>query len=198
MANEKFLLDLDELSTRANGDALLITDISDNTHDDSGTSKYITVSNLLSGLAESGNNTDISSVLLDQSGLFIKGDDDNALKIKCHELLTGTRTLRLVVNDSTRTLDLGGNLTVSSSATISNTNTGDQTFSSNEIPSGVVDGSNAVFTVAYTPVNSSLKVIRNGLLQNEGAGNDYTVSGSVITFTAAPLSGDIIKCNYEY
>lgn len=78
-------------------------------------------------LAEAGANTDITSVLLNQSGLVVKGATSNALTIKPNETLSAARTLNLKVNDVDRTIDLSGNLTVSSSATISGTNTGDQT-----------------------------------------------------------------------
>lgn len=78
-------------------------------------------------LAEAGANTDITSVLLNQSGLVVKGVTSNALTIKPNETLSAARTLNLKINDVDRTIDLSGNLTVSSSATISGTNTGDQT-----------------------------------------------------------------------
>lgn len=78
-------------------------------------------------LAEAGANTDITSIQLNQSGLVVKGATSNALTIKPNETLSAARTLNLKVNDVDRTIDLSGNLTVSSSATISGTNTGDQT-----------------------------------------------------------------------
>jgi hypothetical protein len=78
-------------------------------------------------LAEAGANTDITSILLNQSGLVVKGATSNALTIKPNETLSASRTLNLKINDVDRTIDLSGNLTVSSAATISGTNTGDQT-----------------------------------------------------------------------
>jgi hypothetical protein len=78
-------------------------------------------------LAEAGANTDITSILLNQSGLVVKGATSNALTIKPNETLSSSRTLNLKINDVDRTIDLSGNLTVSSAATISGTNTGDQT-----------------------------------------------------------------------
>jgi len=66
-----------------------------------------------------------------------------------------------------------------------------------ETPAGTIDGSNAVFTLASTPspANSEL-VWLNGMLQEPGAGNDYTISGNTITFLSAPASGSRIKANY--
>jgi len=78
-------------------------------------------------LAEAGANTDITSISLNQSGLVVKGATSNALTIKPNETLSSSRTLNLKINDVDRTIDLSGNLTVSSDTTISGTNTGDQT-----------------------------------------------------------------------
>lgn len=82
------------------------------------------------GAAASGANTDITSILLNQTGLVIKGVSSNALTIKPNETLSAARTLNLIVNDVSRTIDLSGNLTVSGAATVSGTNTGDQTLGS--------------------------------------------------------------------
>ena len=71
--------------------------------------------------AASGANTDITSVLLNQTGLVVKGASANALTLKPNETLSANRTLNIIVNDADRTL------TIAASATISGTNTGDQT-----------------------------------------------------------------------
>jgi hypothetical protein len=65
-----------------------------------------------------------------------------------------------------------------------------------EIPSGSINGSNAVFTLANSPVAGSEQVYLNGLLQDPGAGNSYTISGGTITFASAPLTGDEIHVSY--
>ncbi len=66
-----------------------------------------------------------------------------------------------------------------------------------EVPSGTVDGVNTVFTLAFTPSPvGSESVFLNGLLQNAGGGNDYTISGSTITFNLAPTAGGVILVNY--
>jgi hypothetical protein len=67
-----------------------------------------------------------------------------------------------------------------------------------ETPSGAIDGSNSVFTLAGAPNPArSLLVYRNGLLQKEGV--DYTLSGNAITFAAAsvPVPGDILTVSYR-
>lgn len=58
--------------------------------------------------------------LLDASG-------DHVLQVGFNEELTASRAFTFVVNDASRTINLAGNLTVSAAATVSGTNTGDQT-----------------------------------------------------------------------
>jgi len=58
------------------------------------------------------------------------------------------------------------------------------------------NGATTVFTLANTPVTSSVQVFLNGLLQQEGAGNDYTLSGTSVTFTLAPETNDILIIHY--
>jgi hypothetical protein len=65
-----------------------------------------------------------------------------------------------------------------------------------ETPSGSVNGSNTTFTLANTPTTGTLQVYLNGLRQKSGAGNDYTLSTNVISFTTAPIAGDVIIATY--
>lgn len=51
-------------------------------------------------------------------------------------------------------------------------------------------------TLPSVPNVSTLKVFRNGVLLDEGAGNDYTVSGAVVTFAIALIASDKIKSFY--
>lgn len=72
-------------------------------------------------------------------------------------------------------------------------------FVFNEVPSGTVNGSNATFTLANTPIAGTVRVHVNGLRQKVGTGSDYTISGATITFeagTAIPVTGDQILCDY--
>ena len=65
-----------------------------------------------------------------------------------------------------------------------------------ETPSGSVNGSNTSFTLAHAPnPASSLCLFLNGQLLTET--EDYTLSGSTITFVAAPDSGSIIRASYS-
>lgn len=67
-----------------------------------------------------------------------------------------------------------------------------------EVPAGAVDGVNSAFSLLKIPnPASSLVVYRNGLRLSSVA--DYTVSGSILTFTAAaaPQPGDALQCFYR-
>jgi hypothetical protein len=65
-----------------------------------------------------------------------------------------------------------------------------------ETPTGAVNGSNMIFTLANTITAGTEEVYLNGIQQDAGAGNDYTISGAAITMSAAPASGDKIRVSY--
>jgi len=70
-----------------------------------------------------------------------------------------------------------------------------QRFWVDETPSGTIDGSNLVFTLAQTPVeNAAVDVFLDGLKQIPGT--DYSVSGITITFTTAPANGQLLRVDY--
>lgn len=70
-------------------------------------------------------------------------------------------------------------------------------FVDKETPSGSVNGSNTSFSLANTPVAGSEHLYLNGVLQESGAGNDYTISSNTITMATAPLSGEKIRVSYR-
>lgn len=70
-------------------------------------------------------------------------------------------------------------------------------FVDKEVPSGSINGSNTAFTLANTPTSGSEHVYLNGLLQESGAGNDYTISGTSITMAVAPLTGEKLRVSYR-
>lgn len=76
----------------------------------------------------------------------------------------------------------GGGLTVSD-------------FVTSETPTGTVDGVNDTFTLAFTPAGF-VHFYVNGLLQEEGGGNDYTITGDTITTTTPPSPGSILLASY--
>jgi hypothetical protein len=66
-------------------------------------------------------------------------------------------------------------------------------FTDAEVPGGVVDGTNATFTLANTPSPAgSLVLYRNGIAQK--AGVDYTLTGATVQFLtgAIPQPGDTL------
>lgn len=66
-----------------------------------------------------------------------------------------------------------------------------------ETPSGSINGSNVTFVLANTPVVGTEEVFLNGLLQEPGAGNDYTISTATITYLTAPSTGDRLRVSYR-
>lgn len=91
------------------------------------------------------------------------------------------------VNDRRAWLDIeqgGGSLTNSN-------------FVDKEVPSGTINGSNVTFTLAFTPLAGSEHVYLNGVLQNPGGANDYTISGTTITYNNAPQTGDVLLVSYR-
>ena len=133
--------------------------------------------------AKIGANTDITSVLLNQTGLVVKGGDANALTIKPNETLTGAKTLNVIVNDTDRTINLSGDLTVSGAATISGTssgtNTGDQT---NITGNAATVTTNANLTGGVTSVGNAATVTTNANLTGEvtSVGNAATLLNSAV------------------
>lgn len=70
-------------------------------------------------------------------------------------------------------------------------------FVTRETPSGSINGSNTAFALANTPIAGSEMVFLNGILQEVGGGNDYTISGSNITMVVAPLTGEKLVVTYR-
>lgn len=69
-------------------------------------------------------------------------------------------------------------------------------FVFSETPSGTINGSNTTFTISATPTSGTLQLHLNGVRLSAGAGNDYTLSTNTITFTTAPVSGDVILADF--
>ncbi len=70
-------------------------------------------------------------------------------------------------------------------------------FADGETPTGVVDGTNATFTLLDQPDGSSLMLFRNGMYMK--AGLDYSLSDQTITFVtgAVPQVNDILVASYR-
>ena len=94
---------------------------------------------------------------------------------------------------------LSGDITAVSSSgavTVASTLFRTANFVVRETPSGLVNGSNVTYVLANTPVSGTEELYLNGIQQEPGAGNDYTISGATITFPSAPSTGDKIRVSY--
>lgn len=65
----------------------------------------------------------------------------------------------------------------------------------NEVPAGLVNGSNVDFTVDNSYVVGSLKVYKNGI-RLKGGGNDFTEVSMGFTLTQAPVTGTLLLVDY--
>jgi len=66
----------------------------------------------------------------------------------------------------------------------------------NELPT--VTNASTDVTLANAPATNTQVVYLNGIVQAPGASNDYTVSGTTITFSSALQTGDVVLVNYLY
>lgn len=70
-------------------------------------------------------------------------------------------------------------------------------FSNNEIPTGIQNGINVIFTLEFPQIfEGSILISSNGSVLANGL--DYLISGQTITFTIAPKSTDILRAFYAY
>lgn len=79
------------------------------------------------------------------------------------------------------------------------TSTGSTLAWQTETPAGTVNGTNATFTLSFTPAANSLDLYWNGVRLSSIQG-DYTISGATITIASAniPLSGDTLEAKYQH
>lgn len=169
----------------------------------------------LNGKAASGANTDITSVLLNQTGLAVKGATAFALVIKPDETLTANRTLSIIVGNADRSLTLTGTASISGThtGTSSGNNTGDQTISLTGDVTGSGTGSFAATIGAGVVTNAKLATVATATFKGRttagtGAPEDLSVaqatallnvmvgdagSGGTKGLVPAPASGDAAK-----
>jgi hypothetical protein len=72
------------------------------------------------------------------------------------------------------------------------------TFVDGATPTGTIDHANTTFTVANAPIAGSFKLYHNGLRLKEGAGFDYTLSGTTVSMTWPPKTGTWLMVDYRY
>jgi hypothetical protein len=107
---------------------------------------------------------------------------------------TNADRVYLVTSDAGGTLDTTAISFTNINATsgLSNTN-----FIDKEIPSGAINSVNTTYILANIPIAGSEHVYLNGVLQESGGGNDYTISSATITYLTAPLTDDKIRVSYR-
>lgn len=65
-----------------------------------------------------------------------------------------------------------------------------------ETPAGALNGANTTFTLSNVPKAGTVDLFVNGMLQDVGSGNDYTISGDTITMLYVLTSADKIRSAY--
>lgn len=116
----------------------------------------------------------------------------NGIRLKAGgvDFTEGTQGFTMVVAPVT-----GDTLLVDYETNTSSFATGSTSFINNEIPSGTINGSNTSFTLAYTPVSGSLRIERDGQAIYET--DDWTLSGTTLTFVTAPATGSKLRAFYQ-
>ena len=89
------------------------------------------------------------------------------------------------------TVDTKGRVTTIASGS---SGSGGTVSTTNEVPTGTVNGSNTVFTLTNSAANNEAVVTINGLKQKETT--DYTLSGTALSFVVAPFTGALVEVYY--
>lgn len=133
--------------------------------------------------------TSDNTIVSDGTGIrLVQGTDGQLLVAQ-----TGAEsTYQTISGDAT--LSATGVLTIETSFSDQFVEPGD--YIVREEPTGTIDGTNAAFTLASTPVVGTEMVFLNGVLKEDGATEDYTISTNTITFNDPPLTGDRILVTY--
>ena len=108
-----------------------------------------------------------------QTNLHLQGGDSNAMNIKVNETLTGAKTLNVKINDTDRTIDLGGDLTLA----------GDLTTVTDAITLTATGGGSSVTLPASGTLLANVSEDATPQL-----GGNLDVNGNGITFTGATVT----------
>jgi hypothetical protein len=141
--------------------------------------------------AKSGANTDITSVLLNQTGLAIKSATSNTLTIQPIDTYMGNSTLSISTNATNQTLTLNSNFTVSAGGALTLTTSGSTSLS---LPTSgtLLNGSTGELTT--TTINaqtgttytfSAADFISSLVTASNASASTYTVPNNATTSIAA-------------
>lgn len=150
------------------------------------------------GLTKTGNVIDVGasddSVTVNADGIQVKLDSAGAITVGTGGIgisIGSSAGLAIASNALGAKLD-GTSLSVGLNGLKVNT----AKFIIRETPTGTINGVNATFNLANTPIAGTEQVYLNGVLQEPGASEDYTISGATITYNTAPVSGDRVRVSY--
>lgn len=139
-------------------------------------------------------NTDNIALTLNGSSLNVGGSGVKISDGTPGQVMIGTTTTGAALF-TTLSGDVSS-ITGAGVVTLATTVVKQSSFVTRETPSGLVNGANTTYTLANTPVAGTEEVYLNGIQQESGAGNDYTISGATITYLTAPLTGDKLRVSY--
>lgn len=160
----------------------------------------------------------IAEAKLADSGLFLRTDsarawtvDQNAGTKKLTSLADGTNAADAVnkgqldtkLDDSQLIAAASinwssvGDSDIPSALAIKNYISSAASFIDEEVPTGDINGVNTAYTLANTPVATSVKVYLNGQRLKNGGGFDWTLSGTTLTLTYAPETSDVLVVEYR-
>jgi len=139
-------------------------------------------------------NRNVVTTTVDISGdvLAIVGDVTNAISSITGSINSVSQSFAGISGSLVSQSIQIGNLEVTARSIGSN-----KLFSNKEIPSGSIDGINTTYTLSNEPILGSDHIYLNGVLI-EDKDNDYSISGSLITFSNPLLPGMKLHCTYYY
>ena len=121
----------------------------------------------------------------------------NELSSDVTEMVKTLSNLNSSLRDFSHSID-SQNLKITELTTKSNSLNSSKIFVNKEIPSGLIDGINTIYTLKHEPTPGSDHLYLNGLLIEDGTDTDYYINGSTITFSEPLLSGMKLHCTYYY
>ena len=138
-------------------------------------------------------NTGVFSIASD---VIVNDDVNSSAAIDFSKLATLTSANLLVgsAGNVATSVTMSGDATLSNAGVLSLASTvlKEADIVTREVPTGLINSSNTSYSLASTPIAGTEHVYLNGILQNVGGSNDYTISGATITYNTAPTTGDIL------
>jgi mono/diheme cytochrome c family protein len=135
------------------------------------------------------------------------GSDDELKTLTNWLASLKTKTTSMTTSTITTTPQKSTTLSTTTTTTSTSTNNATPSIGSGfvnyanivtrETPSGTLDGTNTIFTLTNAPLPGSEEVFLNGILREPGIGNEYTITGNLLTCLNAPASTDRLRVSYR-